>query len=238
MEKGVRKKTERLAIGVAIVCLCACVGANATILHVQDVQLATPGQFYTYSAGSGSLLFSNKSISVQTLIFDDGSSDYSITSAKLTLSSALVTDTSSNNIASGLFQGGGILTLTGTLKTKSGITILPANSTLLVANMDITSSQTWLLQELPATTINGTVYFSPNTTVGLGMGVVYGNDTLKLDQFRLDFSFKGLSPNPNNFTTGNISGTSSTIGIEAIPEPSTILLFTTAALAAFRIKKK
>jgi hypothetical protein len=238
MEKGVRKKTRRLTIGVTIVFLCACVDANATVMYVQDIQIAIGGTFYTYAAGSGSLSFSQKSCSVQTLIFEDESSNYSITGAKLTISSALVTDTSASGIASGLFQGGSELTLTGTLKYKpTGEIILPANSTLIVADMN-SNQNYWLLHELTGT-INGTVYFRPDTSVGLGMGITYGTNILKLDRFRLDFSFKGLTPpNPNDFSTGNISGTTSTIGIVATtPEPSTILLFITAALA-FRINKK
>jgi hypothetical protein len=240
MEKGARKKTREVAICAAIVFLCACVGVNATTLDVNAMQISIPGQFYSYSAGSGSLNFSSRSCSVPTLVFADGSSNYSITGAKLTFSSALVTDTSQDYMASGLFQGGGTLTLTGGLKYKpTGEIILPANSTLVVANMRITSDETWLLQELPATTINGSIYFSPDTTVvGLGMGITYGTDTLRLENFRLDFSFKGLSPNPNDFSTGNISGTTSTIGIAATaPEPATVFLFTIAALA-FRINKK
>ena len=240
MEKGARKKTIKVAIGAAIVFLCACVGVNAaTMLDVNAMQISIPGQFYSYSEGSGSLNFSGKSCSVQTLVFGDGSSNYSITGAKLTFSSALVTDTSQDYMASGLFQGGGTLTLTGGLKYKpTGEIILLANSTLFVADMSITSDETWLLHELPATTINGSIYFTPDTTVGLGMGITYGTDTLRLEKFRFDFSFKGLSPNPDDFSTSNISGTTSTIGLAAIaPEPATVFLFTMAALA-FRINKK
>jgi hypothetical protein len=209
------------------------------MLDVNAMQLSIPGLFYSYSAGSGSLNFSGKSCSVPTLVFADGSSNYGITGAKLTFSSALVKDTSQGYMASGLFQGGGTLTLTGGLKYKpTGEILLPANSTLIVADMRITSDETWLLHELPATTINGSIYFTPDTTVGLGMGITYGTNILRLERFRLDFSFKGLSPNPDDFSTGNISGTTSTIGIAAIaPEPATVFLFTMAALA-FRINNK
>lgn len=242
MEKEARKRNRRVTASIAVL-LCTCMWADAAVLYFEDIQLAlTPVAFtfYTYSSGSGNLNLSQLSCTGPTLrLWNEGYGDYTISSGKISISSALVQDTSSGGWASGEFQGGRTLTLTGKLKYK-GTQFY--DGPIIVANMAINSDQTWLFHELGSpSTIEGTVYFDPDATQGLGYGIAHGSDILKIEQFKLDFSFKGLTSNPVNFSTGNIGcgvGSASVIQITAMtPEPTTMVLFTIAALA-FRMRIK
>lgn len=235
MENGVGKKTNVLAIGAAVV-LCTCILTQAAILQIEDIQLGIPGYFYAYSGGVGTLsLPASRTVGSMRLV--GGAYDYSITNYTASMSSLLVQDTSSSGWASGNFQGGRTLTVTGDIKYKPTNTVI-YSGTILVANMTINAAQTWMLQENHYTyAINGSVDFLPDTTIGLGQGIVQGTDVLKMGLFGGNFSFKIPSPNPTNFSVTRIMGTTSTIQLTAIPEPATITLFTIAALA-LRIRKK
>jgi len=212
------------------------VAADAAVLQVSDIQIACPGSFYTYSSGSGNLNL-NLSFTGLLKLEGDESYNYSISNANIILSSTLVQDTSSSGYASGLFQGGQTLTITGTIKNIStGATVY--TGTILAATMDIDSTETWTLTESPSLAINGNVDFNPNTATGLGSGITLGSDILKIGSFRSDFAFKGLMTNPAKFATAQtLMGISSTVQITAIPEPASIFLFA-ATLLAFRVKRK
>ena len=232
---GVRKKTRIVTAG-AVVLLYVCIFANATILQVSDIQIACPGTFYKYTSGSGGLTM-NLSCTGLLKLEGDTTYNYSLSSAKIIISSALVTDTSSGGYASGLFQGGQTITITGTITDKTTSTVV-YTGTILVATMDISSSQTWSLVESASTAINGGVDFNPSTTVGLGSGITYGSDVLKIGAFSSYFSFKSLMTDPTKFAaTQTLMGTSSTVQLTAIPEPASILMFV-SALLALRIKRK
>ncbi|OHB49845.1 MAG: hypothetical protein A2Y10_09475 [Planctomycetes bacterium GWF2_41_51] len=208
--------------------------ADAAILNVSDIQIACPGVFYSYSGSSGNL---NLNLSFTGLLkIENESYDYSISSAKIIMSSALVQDTSSSGYASGLFSGGRTMTITGTIKhTPTNTTVY--TGTILAATMDIDSTETWTLTESPSLAINGNVDFTPDTTFGLGSGINFGSDIIKIGSFRSDFAFKGLMSNPTRFNTNQtLMGVSSTVQITAIPEPVSFIIFATAALA-LRFKK-
>lgn len=210
--------------------------AHASILNVADIQISNPGTFYSYASGAGSLILNS---SVSGLIRLDGQSsyNYSISNATINLTSALVQDTSTGGLASGLFAGGRTLTLTGTIKhTPTNTTIY--TGTILAAVMCIDSSCQWILTESTSGAINGNVNFIPSTAVGLGSGITFGGDVLKLGNFRGDFAFKNIIPNPTKFAAAQtLRGLSSTIQMTAIPEPISAVLFT-MALIALRTKKK
>jgi hypothetical protein len=218
------------------VAIFACAYANAAILNVSDIQISNPGTFYSYASGTGSL---NLNSAVSGLIRLDGQSlyNYSITGATINITSALVQDTSTGGLASGLFEGGRTITITGTIKH------IPTNTTIytgtiLAATMCIDSGCQWILIESTSGAINGNVDFIPSKTVGLGSGIAFGGDTLKLGNFRSDFAFKSIIPNPTKFAaTQTLRGLASTIQMTAIPEPVSAAMFA-MALAALRIKKK
>lgn len=232
MNKGVGKKMKILTVSVAVV-LCASIGANATNLYVSDIQLTDPGKFYSYSSGVGDLNLPANCSGLMKLE-EEEVWNYSLTSCKIYMTSALVQDISSGGYAAGRFATGRTMTITGTLKYQ-GTSFY--TGTILVATMDEPNA-TWVLAESVSLAINGSAEFAPNTTQGLGSGIAYGSDTLKIGHFRTDFAFKGVTPNPSNFVTaGSLMGTASTIQMVAIiPEPATILLLSTAALA-LRIRK-
>ncbi|MGA2914736.1 MAG: PEP-CTERM sorting domain-containing protein [Sedimentisphaerales bacterium] len=232
MYKGVGKKMKILTASV-VVALCASIAANASILYVSDLQLTNPGKFYSYASGAGSLSLSPGFSGIMKLE-EEAVWNYSI-SGTISLSSALVGDISSGGYAKGLFATGRIVTITGTIK------YIPTNTsiytgTIISATMDEPDA-TWVLAESPSSAINGSAEFATNTTLGLGSGIAHGSDILKIGHFRIDFAFKSVSPNPSVFnTTQNLISSSNTLQITAIPEPATILLLSTAALA-LRIRK-
>jgi hypothetical protein len=239
-----RKRRRSVVVFIAIL-LCICTSVHATILNLKSLQLTRPAltTFFTYASNSGSMnLPSNMGVgaTVSSLVGLPGNNGYTISSgATLTMSSsALDHDTSSGGLASGEFNGGGTLTLTGTLNYNGNII---ATGNLLVANMAISSSETWTLQELSGSPIvcSGSVQYIPDATQGLGLGISNGlGDILKIGNFRVDFSFNNVAPNPSVFNTNEtLKGFSNVIKFESMPEPATIFLFTIAALA-FRINKK
>ncbi|MGD0784553.1 MAG: hypothetical protein ABR969_01930 [Sedimentisphaerales bacterium] len=241
------RKRRRSVVAFIAILLCICTSVHATVLHIQDVTLSlgipiSPLTFYTYASGSGSLNLPNVTVGQLTLDLAEipgGTGGYSISGVKATISSSLIEDTSLDGLASGNFQGGGQLVVTGTLR-HDGTAITSANTRLIVANMAISSSETWALGELAGTpiTLDGSIQFLP-TAEGLGLGIVHGSDTLKIDNFRADFTFMFVGPDPSVLNTDqSLAGTGSTIQIVAMaPEPATVFLFTMAALA-FRINKK
>jgi hypothetical protein len=209
--------------------------SNAAILQVSDIQITCPGVFFTYTSGTGTL---NLNKSVIGLLKLQGSStyDFSISSAVLSFTDALIQDTSSGGYARGLFAGGRTMSLTGTIKyTSTGTTVY--SGTIFSALMTIDSTGTWVLAESPSSAINGNVEFNTDTNIGLGSGISFGSDILKFGSFRGDFAFKGLQPNPSRFAvTQNLIGTASTLQLTAIPEPASIIMFV-AAIATLRLKK-
>ena len=241
------RKRRRSVVAFIAILLCICTSVHATVLYIQDfsASIGAATTFYTYASDSGNLSLSNISVGSVTLGLEGTTQQprnggYTITSAKVSISSSLVQDTSSGGLASGNFQGGGTLTLTGTLKYNGGA-ITASNSLLLSANMVLDSSQTWVLQEIDnPSTLDGEIDFLPDVSQGLGFGITNTNngDILKIDGFRADFSFNGVSPNPDVLNTDQtLKGTASTIQFVAAPEPATVFLFTIAALA-LRINKK
>ncbi|GEM_PF-6902203 len=216
--------------------LFSCAFVNASVLNVSDIQISNPGTFYSYASGTGSL---NLNSSIAGLIKLEGSSayTYSISNATINMTSALVQDTSAGGLASGLFAGGSTITITGTIKhTPTNTTIY--TGTILVATMCIDSSCQWVLTESTSGAINGNIDFITSKTAGLGSGITFGGDTLKVGNFRSDFAFKGLIPNPTKFAaTQTLRGVASTIQMTAIPEPASTALFL-LSLAALRIKRK
>ncbi|MEN6386467.1 MAG: PEP-CTERM sorting domain-containing protein [Phycisphaerales bacterium] len=231
-----RKKRNYLFRASATFVLVISAIANSAILQVSDIQITCPGAFYSYASGTGGLNINRTVIGLLEL-HGAATYDYSISNGNVTITSALVQDTSSGGLARGTFAGGRTMTLTGTIThTATATTIY--TGTIFSALMTIDSTGTWILAESPSLAINGSVEFNPNTTVGLGAGIAYGGNVLKLGAFRSDFSFKGLQPNPTKFNvTQTLMGTASTIQITAIPEPASLLMFVTA-LGALRIKKK
>jgi len=233
MNKGVGKKMKIAAISVVVV-LCASIIANASILYVSDLQFTNPGKFYSYASGAGNLSLASGYSSIMKLSNDEVW-NYSISGGAISLSSTLVQDISSGGYAKGRFATGRTVTVTGTLKYKpTGESIY--TGTIISATMDEPNA-TWILAESPSLAINGSAEFAIDTTVGLGSGIVFGSDTIKMGQFRIDFAFKSVTPNPSKFNVAqNLISTSNTFNIVAIPEPATILMLSTAALA-LRIRK-
>jgi hypothetical protein len=227
------RKLYTVALCIAAV-LFACAGVNASVLNVSDIQISNPGTFYSYAAGTGNLSLNS---SITGLLKLTGESyNYSITNATINMSSALVQDTSTGGLAIGLFSGGQTITITGTINyTPTNTTVY--TGTILAATMYIDSSGTWKLAESTGA-INGNVNFVPTTTVGLGSGITFGSNVLKIGNFRSDFAFKGLIPNPTKFAaTQTLKGVASTIQMTAIPEPASIALFV-LSLVTLGIKKK
>ncbi len=217
---------------LAVLFLCA--GANAAVLYVSDIQISNPGTFYSYASGTGTL---NLNSAVTGLFKLTGESyNYSLTNASISMSSALVQDTSTGGYASGLFSGGQTITITGTIKyTPTNTTVY--TGTILAATMCIDSSCEWILTESTSGAINGNVNFTPSTTVGLGNGITFGSDVLKIGNFRSDFAFKGLLSNPTKFAaTQTLRGVASTIQMTAIPEPTSIAIFV-VSLVTLGLKK-
>lgn len=238
MEKGAGKRTGFVAMCIGVV-LCTSALTQATTLRIQDIILSIPQSttFYTYSSGSGSLSLSNISVGPPVLILEGmtGNGGYTISSPTVTISSSLLEDTSSDGLASGNFQGGGTLTIAGNLK-YSGTTIASGN--LIVATM---VSQPWSLGELAGTPIilDSSIYFLPDVTQGLGLGIANGSgDTLKIDNFRADFSFLFVAPNPSVLNTDqSLAGTANSIQIVAeVPEPATMSLLAIGVIALLRKK--
>jgi len=238
------RKRRRSVVAFIAILLCICTSVHATVLDLKSLQLTRPAltTFFTYASNSGSMNLPTSmgvGATVSSLVGLPGNNGYTISGAAFTISSsALDHDTSSGVLASGEFQGGGTLTLTGTLKYNGNII---ASGSLIVANMAISSSETWTLQELSGTpiVISGSAQFLPDVLQGLGLGISNGlGDTLRIGNFRVDFSFNNVAPNPNVFNTDQtLQGSSNVIKFEAMPEPATVFLFTMAALA-LRINKK
>ncbi len=213
-----------VTICAVVVMLCTSALTQAATLYVQDIILSIPPPttFYTYSSGSGSLSLSNISVGPPVLILEGltGNGGYTISSPTVTISSSLVQDTSSGGLASGNFQGGGTLTIAGTLKYNN-VAITPAGTNLIVATM---ASQPWSLGELTGTPIilDSSIYFVP-TAQGLGLGIANGSgDTLKINNFRADFTFMFVTPNPSVLNTDqSLAGMANSIQIvAAASEPS------------------
>ncbi|MCE5341626.1 MAG: PEP-CTERM sorting domain-containing protein [Planctomycetaceae bacterium] len=228
------RKLYTVALCIAAV-LFACAGVNASVLNVSDIQISNPGTFYSYASGTGSLSLNS---SITGLLKLTGESyNYSFTNASISMSSTLVQDTSTGGLANGLFSGGQTITITGTIKyTPTNTTVY--TGTILAATMCIDSSCQWILTESTSGAINGNVNFIPLTTVGLGSGITFGSNVLKIGDFRSDFAFKGLLTNPTKFaTTQTLRGVASTIQITAIPEPTSIAIFV-LSLVTLGLKKK
>jgi hypothetical protein len=86
------------------------------------------------------------------------------------------------------------------------------------------ASQAWSLEELTGTPIilDSSIYFVP-TAQGLGLGIANGSgDTLKINNFRADFSFLFVTPNPSVLNTDqSLAGRANSIQIvAAASEPS------------------
>jgi hypothetical protein len=239
------RKRRRSVVAFIAILLCICTSVHATVLELKSLQLTRPAltTFFTYASNSGSMSLPSSMVvgaTVSSLIGLPGNNGYTISGATFTISSsALDHDTSSGGLAGGEFNGGGTLTLTGTLKYNN-VAITSPGTTLISANMAISSSETWSLGELSGTpiVISGSAQFLPDTTQGLGLGIVNGSDILKIGNFRVDFSFNNVNQNPDVFNTNQtLQGSANVIKFESMPEPATVFLFTMAALA-LRINKK
>lgn len=153
-----------------------------------------------------------------------GSYDYFFQNGNIAITNAdLIDDATSENggLAKGIFEGGGTLTITGTLQSFITGEII-TSGTILVAQM---SSASWYLEELqsppnPANKIRGSAFY---TTVG---GALYnGNNSagLQLCNFRVDFTFPDVVPATTNF--GNTSYSSSNPQLQIVPEPASLAVF-------------
>ena len=216
-----------------MVMLCTCVLAYAQPLNVQEISLppiANTFYFYSPSPGSSNWRIPTTSFYGGKMRLGEGAWDYTINGSVTTTSSALDRDTSESGRASGLFKGGGTITITGKIKYQGAVIY---DGTILKANMIIDVNHTWGLCENGSDDISGSIDFLPDTSIGLGYGIlpVGWDDSLKIGNFRCDFSFNGISPTPTDFSTGNFAGTTNTVQMMAIPEPVTMLLLALGSAA-------
>ena len=199
--------------------------------YVDDMTMAFPGTwFYDGTAKSFGI---NSATIVTGDILADGSYDYSFDGTITVTECDLLSDSSSGGIARGEFAGSATLTIVGDIKDDLS-NVLASGVTILQAQMDPTS---WLIQEASVRTVDGTNYFTP--TGGLGNGIdLSDGTTLKIGQFRGDFSFQNVQPIDPAFFDGapNLLGIASNLQITAIPEPCTMGLLAFGGLLLRRKK--
>jgi len=229
--------------GVVISILLFAVSLSQANLIIDDMQInLMTTKFYNKTTQEFQLTYSTLSspaIILTGLISTTGSSSYeyqfngtvSITTADLVEDQTVA----NGGWAKGVFAGGSIMTITGSLWNISTNEYLITNGTILTAQMP---STTWYLEEMvsppaPTNRVRGSASFNPTG------GVLYnGNNSagLTLLSFRADYTFASTTPTVTNFSSTN-SYSSSSPKIQIVPEPASLSLFCLAALAFVNRRK-
>lgn len=227
-------------------CLLLSAVSFSGTLSVKNIAFTVPAAGY-YQAGYLSLAAGGNG---DIQLWSDDSYLYTIDNLMVSLTPCqLMLDRSTPDTFStyggfviGDFAGGATLTLTGDLRLNSdpvGSNIY--SGTLLEADMDLSVSETWILQQTD-TYVNKLVGAMDMSTVGgaLDTGISYGADTIRIGN--IDFSISMFFPvTAQNFTQldgGSISlAPSIQLSAAEVPEPATLILVGLGGLICSRRKK-
>ncbi len=229
----------RLGFVCITILLCCSLSAFSALKSIQNVTFTAPVSVY-YFMGDFSLTLPSISANVQTW----GSPyDYAFRNLTLSFSPCALDDdrTTAGGQVIGDFVGGATLTLTGEL-TELGSTTVIDSGTLLVADMVVSSSGVWTLSETGNSTNQITsgegIDFVPSSGLlkdGIDVG---GGDSLVIGDMALKLQFNQQTiPNFENQTLVSASAPVIQIAAVEVPEPMTLLLLSTGALAVFKRKK-
>lgn len=201
-------------------------------VNVKNISLSMPATFYYFdgsfqldTTGAESIVVAD----VQTYDAIGSEYDYRIEDARFVFSPCgLAADNSVSygmlgGQAIGEFYGGGSLTLTGNLVKSTDTATVLYSGTILVADMQLTDAETWVLKEQNyLTSILSSAFLMDPVDGGLNSGIDVGEDTLVIAEMNVGFTF--VSAGVKDFSTP-LSAPAPHVQIAAaIPEPMTLSL--------------
>jgi hypothetical protein len=217
--------------------LCITSVALSSVRTVKNVAFSLPGTFYYVN--SQFQLSAGGSADLQTYDAPTSYYNYSIENMAITITPCdLKLNRSSGGRAIGDFYGGGVLTVTGDLMQADNGD--PYGSVLysgkiLEANMMLSSTESWTLQETGAYTsiVTAALGLSP-ADGGLNSGITFGTDKMIIGDMSLKLQF--ITPNISTFGVGDYqSAAAPVVQISAaLPEPATLLLLVFGGLGLVR----